>query len=225
MCLCEQEFACRYLPHQINHGTELETQQRIKVTVGFQPDICDACRGIPNTAYPVAKIYGRTSKLVRYYWREISFETIPKFAEWAETQGFSDWAMALVTYQEKYKSIEKQVKEKIKIEHECLPKYIYQKESQSAIIQKYNVEIVNINATYVKNGCKGAQIIEDNTVLSPEEFVIKYFELLGYQAIVTESIPFHVLFGVFTYLLIQDFDDPKLQLVGFGDRFEFEKRS
>jgi hypothetical protein len=177
---------------------------------------------MPNVAYPMAKIYARTSKLARYYWREISQETIAKFAEWAETQGFSDWTAALGLHQEMYKSIEKQIKEKINILHEHSPKYIYHEESQSAIIQKHNVEIVNINATYVKNGSKGVQITENNIVLSAEEFAIKYFERLGFQAIVTESIPFHVIFGVFTYLLIQDFDDNKLQLIGFRDRFAFE---
>jgi hypothetical protein len=98
MCLCEKEFACRYLPHQIDYGTELETQFRVKVTGDFQPDICNACRNLSEEAHPAAKSYGRTSKLVRYYWREISFETIPRFAEWAENNGFSDWTMALVSH-------------------------------------------------------------------------------------------------------------------------------
>ena len=223
MCACEEQFARRYLPHQIDYGTEFAAQKRVKVTLGFQSNICNACKGLSADVYPMAKNYGRTSKLARYYWREISFETIPKFAEWAAEQGLSDWTEALIENQAIYKSIEKQVKEQIKILHEVSPKYVYHDESQSAVIEKYNVKIVNIDATYVKDASKGFQIVESNFVISPEEFAAHYFERLGYQSVFAESVPFHVIFGVFTYLLIQDFDDPELQFVSFGDRLAFDR--
>jgi len=35
MCSCEEEFAKRYFSHQIKTATNLKTQKRIPVTLGF----------------------------------------------------------------------------------------------------------------------------------------------------------------------------------------------
>lgn len=73
MCACDEEFGRRFLAHQLNEGCELETQERIPVTHGFQPGICSECRGLPADQAPGAAIPGRTSKIKRYYWRELFF--------------------------------------------------------------------------------------------------------------------------------------------------------
>ena len=67
MCACEEEFARRFLPHQLGEGTELETRRSVPVTIGFQKNVCKTCRGLPAEAHPMAEIYGRTSKVERYY--------------------------------------------------------------------------------------------------------------------------------------------------------------
>lgn len=36
MCDCDEDFARKYLPHQISEATELETKKRVPVTIGFQ---------------------------------------------------------------------------------------------------------------------------------------------------------------------------------------------
>lgn len=129
MCACEEKFARRFLPHQLNCGNELNTNRRIPVTIGFQKGICNTCHGLPEEAHPMAPIYGRTTKIVRYYWREIDFETIRRFGEWTDSQGHSDWLTAIIKHQEKYNSIKREVIGEIKELHRRAPKYIYIKKS------------------------------------------------------------------------------------------------
>lgn len=67
MCACEEEFGLKHLSHQLDFGKELETQQRVPVTIGFQAGVCRSCRGLPEEARPKAPQLGRTSKIKRYY--------------------------------------------------------------------------------------------------------------------------------------------------------------
>ncbi len=223
MCACEEDFARQYLPHQSSHGTELHTRKEIPVTLGFQKDVCNACRGLPEEAYPKAPLYGRTSKIVRYYWREIEFRAIPKFSKWAKTQGYSDWLEALVKHQNVYDSVEREAVEEIKELHEHSPKYAYREESQKEVLNKHKVEIVRLDGIY-KKVKTGTAILDGETPYSPEEFVARHFERLGYKVLFAESVPFHVLFGIFLWFLIQGPGDPNLQMAVFGDRIAFETK-
>ena len=105
MCSCDREFGEHFLPHQLRQASELRTQRRIEVTIGFQEKICNECRGLPVEAHPVSSIPGRTSKIKRYYWREIYFETEKRFEEWVSAQKASEDTDATQAYRKK---IEKQ---------------------------------------------------------------------------------------------------------------------
>jgi len=223
MCACEEDFARQYFPHQLTFGTELHTQQRIPVTLGFQKSICNACRGLPEEAYPKAALYGRTSKIVRYYWREITFKTIPKFDKWAREEGYSDWLKALPQQQNIYDAIEREIIGELKEAHQLSPKYIYREESAEEVLTKHKVEIIKLGATYKKLET-GIAILDGAISCSPEEYVARHYERLGYKVLFTESVPFHALFGVYLWLLIQEPGDPNLQMRGFGDRISFEAK-
>lgn len=221
MCRCEEEFARRFLPHQLSEGTELNTRRSIPVTVGFQENICNACRGLPEKAHPMAEIYGRSSKVVRYYWREIFFETTKRFASWAEDQGYS-YEIAQTKHRDKYRAVEKSVVEEIKDLHDKTPKYMYHEKPQSEVLKKNEVKIVRLDATYVKQAKRKARISEGGKLYTSEEFAKIHYEEQGYQVLFTESIPFHAIFGIFMWLLIQDPTDPEVQIVMFGNRTDFE---
>ncbi len=221
MCECNKEFAL-LLPHQLKQGTELDTGYRIPITLGFQKNICNTCRGIPEEPHPKAQLYGKSSKIVRYYWREITLETIRQFAEWAESQGYTDWLKARLENKEKYNSIEKEVITKIKLLHDQTPKYNFQEESQQKVLSDCNVEMVKLEGVYVKGERQRAGILAGGKIYSSEEFAANHFKQQGYKVIYAESIPFHVLFGIFMWLLIQDNCDPLVQMVGFGDRAAYE---
>jgi hypothetical protein len=122
MCRCDEEFGRKYLPHQLDNGTDLNTKTSYIVTHGFQDTICNECRGLLPTSAPKAEIYGRTSKLKRYYWREIGFETIRLFAQWCSEQGY-DWLSLQLVYREEYKHCEQEATNKIRELHEVNPKY------------------------------------------------------------------------------------------------------
>ena len=223
MCACEEDFAHRFLPHQLSEGTDLETQRPIKVTIGFQENICNTCRGLPEEAHPLGEIYGRSSKIHRYYWREITFETTRRFADWAERQGYADERNARAENPDAYASIGKEVVNEINALHEHSPKYVYQEESQSAVIKRHKVEVVKLEGAYVTTSERKVGILENGEVYSAEKFATLYYTRQGYEVLLAESIPFHVLFGVFMWLLIQAPSDPRGRVVGFGERTAFDE--
>lgn len=223
MCACDESNGRRFLQHQLDRGTELETQQWIPVTGGFQPAICRACRGLPPEAYPVASIPGRTTKIRRYYWRELAFREMELFAEWAKAHGVSPEEVTGPEAETVRKEVAEQALQEIKQLHETTPKYIFREESQSEIIQKYRIEVLKLKGAYekIKAGEK-ARILDAGESLSPEEFVRRHFSHQGYESLRVESVPFHVLFGIYMWLVIQDPADPHVRIVGFGDRTSFD---
>jgi hypothetical protein len=223
MCACEEEFGHQYLPHQLDYGTELHTHRQVPVTLGFQKGICNACRGLPEEAHPTAQLYGRTSKIFRYYWREIAFKTISKFSQWAKEKGYSDWLKARIEYQNIYNSIEREVVAELKETHKYSPKYNYREVSAEEVLTKNKIEIVKLDGAYTKLET-GIAILDGETPCSPEVFAARHFEGLGYKTLFTESVPFHALFGILLWPLIQSPDDPNIQMIAFGDRVAFETK-
>jgi hypothetical protein len=223
MCACDEDFARQYLPHQLSHGTELHTQKVIPVTMGFQKDICNSCRGLPEEAHPIGPLYGKSSKIFRYYWREIAFKTIPRFSKWAKEQGYSDWLKVHVQQHDVYDAIEREVVEELKGIHPRSPKYAYHEESAEQVRAKHKIETIKLDGTYKKTE-NGIAVLDGEIPCSPEEFVARHFERLRYKVLFTESVPFHALFGILLWLLIQEPSDPNLQMRGFGDRIAFEAK-
>jgi hypothetical protein len=223
MCACDATFALRYLPHQISEGTELSTQTQTPVTLGFQSNICNACRGIQQEPAPKAAIYGRTSKIYRYYWREIDTETICRFADWAANEGYTDWLYAQEKNKDKYSAIERQVVDEINEFHLKSPKYVYEQKSQEEVLSDYEVEIVNLDCFYIKTPDRKAKIFDSDQVFTAEEFAANCYKQKGYSVIFSESVPFHALFGTLMWILIQDPKDERNRVVAFGDRVAFEE--
>lgn len=224
MCECDKEIGEKYLSHQLSNGTELETQKRIPVTIGFQLHICRECKGLNPVAHPVAEIPGRTTKIRRYYWREIFFRKLEILGEWAEEKGIDD--PLLETGEEAQKVKEKAYKQalkEIKKLHRENPKYSYSELTQPEVFKKYQVDVIDLHAMYVKGTEKRkAQVLYQDRCLTVENYVRAHFKKEGYESIFLESSPFHVLFGVFMWLVIQDPDDTKNRLAGFGDRNAYE---
>ncbi len=225
MCACEENFARKYLPHQISTGTVLETQERVPVTLGFQVTICNTCKGIPEEAHPKAEIYGLSSKILRYYWREIQIQTIERFGNWALSQNYDDWLIASAENRDKYNEIEKNVIQEIKAVYAQNPKYIFEKGlTQEDIINDYNVTVINVEAEYQKNDKRKKTIVHNQHEFTAEQFTANYFKELGYRVLETESIPFHVIFGTLMWILIQDPKDEQNRFVSFGERLAYEQK-
>ena len=218
MCGCDEAFGRRFLSHQLSEGCELDSQRRVPVTVGFTANICSECRGLPAIPAPAAAIPGRTSKIRRYYWRELYFAERLAQAAWDEenpTVSGNDRRAA-------YGEIEARVLAATKEQHTTAPKYTFSELSQSRVIERYGVQVEPLSADYAPVGERGAQILLDGVVVSPESFAARHYEALGWAVLEVESLPFHALFGVMMYLLIQDPIDPLNRMVGFGDRAAYE---
>jgi hypothetical protein len=146
------------------------------------------------------------------------------FAEWAHARGLSltdprgpeaaaarEWAR-------------KRALAEIKTLHASSPKYTFGDESQEDVIRRYAVKVIKLSTTYLPSGsARKAQVLDGNDAVSAEEFVRRHFGRQGYSALILESRPIHVLFGIYMWLLIQDPADPLNRIVGFGDRTSFDK--
>jgi VRR-NUC domain len=99
-------------------------------------------------------------------------------------------------------------------------------ESQAEIIKKYRVDIIALNGTYIANPKnRGAILLDGDRPCSVEEYACRYFRNLGYNALFVESVPFHVLFGVYMWSVIQDPGDSHTRIVSFGDRKAFDAKT
>jgi len=222
MCSCDKTHGERFLPHQLQSGSWYGSRERVPVTLGFQDNICPECRGEKPEAAPKAPMHGATSKIVRYYWREIFFETTKRFYDSHPEIDPNDHSLSEFSFPEERKLIEKQVIEEIKKLHETSPKYHYNELSQSEVISQTNTEVILLNAEHVKIEGRKVGIRDGSDIVTAEEFASRYFKNLGFSVMHVESVPFHVLFGVFMFLVIQDVGDERGRLVQFGSRNDLD---
>lgn len=221
MCACDEEYGRQFLPHQLSTGTELGTQQRVAVTLGFVERICNECRGLKPEPHPRAALHGATSKVRRYYWREIHMETTRRFSAWkcssgpernrAETEATRD-------------RIEDEVVAAFQELHKRSPKYEYQEPSESVVLLENDIEVLSLRASQVKSDEKRAVLDFEGNSVSVEEFAMGYLRNKSYDVVFTESAPFHVLYGAFTWILIQDPADPLVRVVSFGSRTDADAK-
>lgn len=218
MCSCDEAIGRRHLPHQLKNAVELKTQIRVPVTLGFQKRVCPECRGERPVRAPAAAIHGRTSKIKRFYWRELAFEQMERMADWDEAHpAASDQERAAV-----YRETAKVTLETIKAQHAAKQKYDFAEPSQAEILQQHGVKVIALPAEHSANAQKGSVIVKDGLTISPEDYVTQHFEAAGWSVLPLESRPLHALFGVMMWLLIQDPADPLGQISGFGRRDVFE---
>lgn len=220
MCSCDETFARRFLAHQLNEGCVLATQLRVPVTVAFQPNICNNCRGLALEPAPVAASPGRTSKIKRFYWRELFFR---------ETEAWADWDAkhpdaADEDVRSAHRRIEGEILDEIKRLHAATPLYDMTEPSQADILDRCQVDIESFYPEYVATPEKGAVVLLDGETVSPETFVSRHYQRLGWSVLDLESRPLHALFGVMMWLLIEDGVDPLNRMVTFGSRTAFEAR-
>jgi hypothetical protein len=212
MCRCEEDFARRYLPHQLSQAATAG-HERISVTLGFQEGVCNTCRGLPEPCCPKGDRPGTASKIRRYYWREISFIMIPLFAKWAETNGYPNWLDALGPHKDVHHDFYLQAVEKVKQMHMRAPKYSYSEESTNEVLERYSVEIVNLCPVRIERALDSMFEFDGKLLRSANEVAERNFEKMGYECLLLESRPLHVLFGVFMWKVIQDPEDPNIRNV------------
>jgi hypothetical protein len=224
MCSCEEEFGKRFLPHQLNRGVELKTQRRVPVTLGFLGSVCPECRGLPPKAYPSAERFGRTTKIQRYYWREIFFETVWRVQAIIDAGGEISLATNEIDQSERWHNVSREVVEHFKAIHSESPKFSFEEKSQSSVLEEASVHVTNLKATFLKTKEKKAQLLYGDEICTAEEYASRSLAEQGYSVIFTESVPFHVIFSVLLHGLIQDPSDPQVESHGFGNKEAFERR-
>lgn len=218
MCACDEPFGRRFVAHQLAIGCERETQAYIPVDLGFVPNVCPECRGLPPVPAPLAEGFGCTSKIKRYYWRELFFQQMLRQAEWNEAHTHASTEERKVVIA----AIEAEALREIKARHATSPKYMFSEPSQAEVFERYDVEVEAVDVAYSDQPVKGAVIRLGDETVSPETYVSHLYQREGWSVMPLESTPFHALFGVMMWLLIQDGGDPLVRIVGFGDRHAYE---
>jgi hypothetical protein len=222
MCACDKVKGEKFLPHQLSQGVRLETQERIPVTLGFVSNVCEQCRDGKETPHPVASITGRTSKIKRYYWRELAFRKMELYEHLAgSADGYLNKHPGHPS--DIYNLAEAQALEEIKQLHENSPRYSFHEESAESLLRRCQVKIRDVRVDYVKTSGKKALIKHGTQNLHAEQFAEALYKEMGYCTLLCESVPFHVIFGVFTWQLIQDPGDPLGRVVQFGARDSYER--
>jgi VRR-NUC domain len=93
-----------------------------------------------------------------------------------------------------------------------------------AVIDKCQVEIVDLKGTYIRSaGTKSAEILDGSELCRVEEFAARHFRRSGFEATFLESAPLHVLFGVYFWSLMQDRCDSRVRIVGILDRQAYDQ--
>ena len=94
-----------------------------------------------------------------------------------------------------------------------------------AVTDKCQVEIVNLTGGYVRSaGIKWAAILDGTELCRVEEFAARHFRRSGFEATFLQSAPFHVLFAVYFWPVIQDRCDRRVRTVGISDRHAYDQR-
>jgi hypothetical protein len=94
-----------------------------------------------------------------------------------------------------------------------------------AVRDKCQVEIVDLKGSYIRSaGIKRAAILDGTEACHVEEFAARHFRRSGFEATFLQSAPFHVLFGVYFWPVIQDRCDRRVRTVGFLDRHAYDER-
>lgn len=219
MCCCDEKIGKKFLSHQLAHGTCHKSKEGIRVTHGFQRNICRECRGLPADCYPVASIFGRTSNIKRYYWRELAFK---QYEIYEQLGGDPDAYLYAVEESEIMLSAKTHALAAIKAQHADNPKYEYAKESNEAFLKRLEVPIRQVEGNIVGGSQSKAKIQYQDELLGVEQYASQIYQNRGYEVLELESMPIHALFGVFAWMLIEDPEDEKVQLSGFGERGAYE---
>jgi VRR-NUC domain len=215
MCSCDESIGRRFLPHQLSLATEIESQRTVPVTKGFEPNVCRVCRGLTPIAHPVASSPGRTSKIKRFYWRELIFREF----ELAGDLGLTFDEFFLDEESPIRKQLASRALDEIKAQHKKTPKYSLETESEHDFLCRVQIPTIVLTA-HAKSG--GEVEVSTGVFVSPETYAALYFERNGFSSIECESVPFHILFGTLLWLLIQSPSDSRLRDVAFGERNSYE---
>jgi VRR-NUC domain-containing protein len=87
------------------------------------------------------------------------------------------------------------------------------------VTHKCQVEIVDLKGSYIRIAAgKGAAILDGMEPCRVEEFAARHFRRSGFEATFLQSTPFHVLFGVYFWSVIQDRCDRRVRTVGILNR-------
>jgi len=111
--------------------------------------------------------------------------------------------------------LEAEVIDELMNQHELSPEYCLKEESEAAFLQRHQVPLTEVKATYVQHSGPRSVLWTGTKTCGVEEFVAGLLRRNGFHVLRLESRPIHALFGIYMWLTIQDPADPLVRIVGF----------
>lgn len=214
-CSCDESFARRFIPHQIDRAADERTGLEV-ASDGFAAGLCNECRGLDPVPSPRADGYRAGSKVERYYWREIYMEWHRRLDRWCVARGL-EWNSTDVAVLERSRAIRGEVVAETALAAATNPKYDMTERSAAEVLAAAGVETIAMAATYVA-GAPRATVLRAGEAMDVEEYVRQELQDDGWAVVRCESRPFHALFGCLMWMWVQDPADPLNRIVMFGGR-------
>jgi hypothetical protein len=200
ICECDKEIALTLLPHHIKTAREFGTDVRYEIK-GFLPNICETCRGLPETPNPMR--YG--NKIDRYYWREISKTYYLSILEWLKRNNVK--IQHIREFESKYPNISKKLKSEAKQTwtkfHKKNPKYDMIEPTQDYYLKNIQISSVEIPIKFkIKKFKKNITtwLINNKEYEILEAAITHFYKNEGYNVWFCESKLISTLIGVFGIL-------------------------
>jgi len=208
-------------------GTDSYSAARVAVTHPLTPNACDACRGLQSKPFPRAERRGATTKIHRYYWRELWTEAHLRFLQWCDAEGIptrDESGKSVVLrlehqHKDRMKQVEREVLAEVKQLHAVKPKYVYDEPSDAEVLKDNGVRITDVKAAYLTPTRDRVLVLplgvtDQSQAQSVEEFVATRLRADGREVMFCESLPFQAIYGCLMWLWVQDPADPLVRPAG-----------
>jgi hypothetical protein len=226
-CECERDIGTFIIPRAANRAVDIDTYEEVQVTHRFVKNVCPECRGCTAKAFPWVAVFGATSSIKKYYWREIWQRSERNFLAWCRSQELpllDDNGNPLIgkyreEYADQYKESGDEALGEIKELHASNPRYEFNLPSDAKIFNDFQVDIKEIRAKCVLRTERGPALVLplDSTLLQDasnvEEFVARSLRAQGKQVMFCESRPFHALYAGLMWPWVQDQSDPNTRRI------------
>jgi len=218
-CACDEDFAERFISHQIDFATDPDSGLKVR-SRGFQPGLCNECRGLEAVPAPRSDGYRSGGKVQRYYWREIYMGTTVRLDEWCSEHDHS-WDSGHPDVRRQATRLRRAVVDEMKLLAKTSPKYDTSEQSSLEVLSEAHVATIAMSATYVRLDGR-PRLVRGEKTLAVEDWVAAELEATGCSVLRCESRPFHALFGILMWMWVQQPGDPEAQVVMFGGRDNIE---
>ncbi|MEZ4415964.1 MAG: VRR-NUC domain-containing protein [Gemmatimonadota bacterium] len=171
---------------------------------------------------PRAAIYNQKGKVQRYYWREITKTYYESLLTWSRPLGISIASIMQVEadYPAETQELKKAARRVWQQRHKVEPKYDMSERTPAQFLAEVPVPEIEVEAEYVSEQRAEAVVgkwrLNSTDTGSAEDVAAMHYRSLGFDVYRCERKLISMLVAVLLWPVIQDLDDPEVQMVMRG---------